>query len=483
MKRVELVVIGAGLAGLSTGLNAKQAAINSVIFEKEDTVGGLCRTIQKDGFYMDYSGHFLHLENDYTKRLVSKLLDKNMTEIIRNAAIYSSKIYTRYPFQANLYGLPSEILKECLLEFVKAYYENYSNTENESFAEWIDRNLGKGIGKYFMHPYNRKLWAVDTTELTCEWMKKYVPKPNIDDIFNGAFNDSSKKFGYNATFLYPKKGGIQSLCDALAKTAGNIVFQKEVIEVNLDDKIIKFKDRSIVGYEKLVSTMPLKKLASISVCKCGSEVLNMGKLLRHNSVLILNVAIKGQIGCDKHWAYIPEEKYLPYRVGFYSNISRNLAPPGNSSLYIEIGYMKEWDVNSKKMSRTAIEDMIKMIKRLIKKNFAYVKSSDVYFAVRKFKDYGKLSGRKLDEMESGARVDVNETKRNPLDFALWKLAKEGEPSWESPWGNGRPGWHIECSAMSTKHLGEQFDIHWGGLDLEFPHHENEIAQTEALTGK
>lgn len=130
-----------------------------------------------------------------------------------------------------------------------------------------------------------------------------------------------------------------------------------------------------------------------------------------------------------------------------------------------------------------IPEMVKWIEGLISKGYAYLLKDGVYFEVAKFKDYGKLSGRKLDEMESGARVDVNTQKRKPLDFALWKLAKEGEPSWDSPWGAGRPGWHIECSVMSTKYLGPQFDIHGGGLDLEFPHHENEIAQTEALTNK
>jgi len=120
---------------------------------------------------------------------------------------------------------------------------------------------------------------------------------------------------------------------------------------------------------------------------------------------------------------------------------------------------------------------------LIDKGFAYVSEGDVYFEVRKFDTYGQLSNRKLDEMESGARVEVREIKRDPLDFALWKAAKPGEPSWDSPWGPGRPGWHIECSAMSIKFLGQGFDIHGGGQDLIFPHHENEIAQSEAALGQ
>ncbi len=130
-----------------------------------------------------------------------------------------------------------------------------------------------------------------------------------------------------------------------------------------------------------------------------------------------------------------------------------------------------------------IQEIIEVIKALVDKGYAYESGGDVYFSVRSFKDYGKLSKRSPEEMEAGARVEPSEKKRDPLDFALWKSSKEGEPSWDSPWGKGRPGWHTECVAMAFKHLGETIDIHGGGLDLTFPHHENEIAQAEAITGK
>ena len=131
-----------------------------------------------------------------------------------------------------------------------------------------------------------------------------------------------------------------------------------------------------------------------------------------------------------------------------------------------------------------IDGIIAFISKLIEKGHAYpTPEGDVYFAVDSFAGYGKLSGRNLDDAREGVRIDNEENKRNPLDFALWKSAKEGEPFWKSPWGNGRPGWHIECSAMNMEAFGEQIDIHGGGRDLIFPHHENEIAQTEALTGK
>ena len=128
-------------------------------------------------------------------------------------------------------------------------------------------------------------------------------------------------------------------------------------------------------------------------------------------------------------------------------------------------------------------DIIDMVKTLIEKGHAYVLGNDVYYDISTFKDYCKLSGRKVEDMLAGARVMVNTAKRNPGDFALWKGAKPGEPFWESPWGNGRPGWHIECSVMSTHYLGATFDFHGGGSDLIFPHHENEIAQSEGATGQ
>ena len=130
-----------------------------------------------------------------------------------------------------------------------------------------------------------------------------------------------------------------------------------------------------------------------------------------------------------------------------------------------------------------MEEIIETVKALIDRDYAYEMDGDVYYSVEKFEHYGELSGRNLEDMMAGARVDVNDKKHNPMDFALWKAAKPGEPSWSSPWGEGRPGWHIECSTMSMKYLGETFDFHGGGSDLIFPHHENEIAQSEACNGK
>ncbi|MCU0639573.1 MAG: cysteine--tRNA ligase [Candidatus Krumholzibacteria bacterium] len=149
-------------------------------------------------------------------------------------------------------------------------------------------------------------------------------------------------------------------------------------------------------------------------------------------------------------------------------------------------YEKELNITPADIYPRATEhigDIISLIRSLEEKGLAYGSGGDVYFRVRGCPFYGKLSGRRVDELQSGARIEVGETKEDPLDFTLWKGAKEGEPAWDSPWGRGRPGWHIECSAMSMKYLGETLDMHGGGLDLVFPHHENEIAQSESATGR
>jgi cysteinyl-tRNA synthetase len=195
-------------------------------------------------------------------------------------------------------------------------------------------------------------------------------------------------------------------------------------------------------------------------------------------------------------------RYLEYKgleVNFVQNftdiddkIINRANKEGISSDAVAAKYMEEYRIDAEGLGvRPAtihpkatenIPEIIDMVKQLIDKGFAYESGGDVYFRTGKFKEYGKLSHQSLEDLESGARVDINEQKESPVDFVLWKSAKPGEPYWDSPWGKGRPGWHIECSAMSVKHLGKTIDIHCGGQDLIFPHHENEIAQSEAANG-
>ena len=187
--------------------------------------------------------------------------------------------------------------------------------------------------------------------------------------------------------------------------------------------------------------------------------------------------------------------FLGYQVAFVRNftdlddkIIQRAKEQGTTSEAIATRYIREFSQDSAALgllppthepkATEHIPEIISLIRRLEEKGMAYRIDGDVFFPVERFPGYGKLSRRKIEELEAGARVEVDERKRSPMDFALWKASKEGEPFWESPWGEGRPGWHVECSAMSTKYLGQPFDIHGGGRDLVFPHHENEIAQSE-----
>ncbi len=193
-------------------------------------------------------------------------------------------------------------------------------------------------------------------------------------------------------------------------------------------------------------------------------------------------------------------KYRGYRVEYarnYTDVDDKIINRANEEgvdpAELAVRYIKAFDEDMAALgvelptcrpkATETIKEIIEVTERLIEKGFAYAVDGDVYYSVRLKKDYGKLSGKNIDELEAGARVEVDERKKDPLDFALWKASKPGEPSWESPWGRGRPGWHIECSAMCMKWLGETIDIHGGGKDLIFPHHENEIAQSEAATGR
>ena len=193
-------------------------------------------------------------------------------------------------------------------------------------------------------------------------------------------------------------------------------------------------------------------------------------------------------------------EYKGYEVVYVSNftdvddkIIKRANEEGVSASEISERYIKEFikdrdalnirEATYHPKATEEIDGMIEMIETLIKKGHAYEKNGTVFFRTRSFSDYGKLSKKNIDDLEAGARIAVDEEKEDPMDFVLWKPKKEGEPAWPSPWGEGRPGWHIECSVMSRKYLGEQIDIHAGGEDLIFPHHENEIAQSEAANGK
>ena len=225
----------------------------------------------------------------------------------------------------------------------------------------------------------------------------------------------------------------------------------------------------------------------VSMYVCGPTVYDSCHIGHARSVIVFDVILKYLKAAGFDVTYVRNFTDVDDKI---INRARQL---GVDTSEVAEKYIKEFyeDMNALNIERATIEPratehidkIIALIEKLLKKELAYRINGDVFYAVEKFENYGKLSGRRLEEMEAGSRVDIDERKRNPFDFALWKSLKPGEPAWDSPWGKGRPGWHIECSAMSSAYLGETFDIHGGGRDLVFPHHENEIAQSEGASGK
>jgi cysteinyl-tRNA synthetase len=232
------------------------------------------------------------------------------------------------------------------------------------------------------------------------------------------------------------------------------------------------------------SEQKLEGTEKIRIYLCGVTVYDESHIGHARTIIVFDVLRKYLESKGREIEFIQNFTDVDDKIINKANIENTTAEE-ISTRYIE-NYFRDFDgLNVKRATNYPkatehIEDIIEFIKKLIEKNVAYVSKNGVYFAVTKFPEYGKLSKKKIDELQSGSRIQVDEAKNDPLDFAVWKFA-EDNPVWESPWGKGRPGWHIECSAMSVKYLGENFDIHGGGRDLIFPHHENEIAQSEACT--
>ncbi len=220
---------------------------------------------------------------------------------------------------------------------------------------------------------------------------------------------------------------------------------------------------------------------------CGITSYDYCHIGHARSSLVFDMVVRYLRYCDYKVTFIRnftdiDDKIIK-RAGEQNVESSTLALTFIDEFYTDMDALGTLRPDIEPKATEHIPEMVSLIQELIDKGMAYPSGGDVYFRVDKYHDYGRLSGRSLEDMQAGARIEVNEQKENPMDFVLWKKAKAGEPKWESPWGEGRPGWHIECSAMSKKYFGETFDIHGGGKDLIFPHHENEIAQSCCASGK
>ncbi|MFI5304791.1 MAG: protoporphyrinogen/coproporphyrinogen oxidase [Nitrospiria bacterium] len=358
MIKTEYLILGAGLAGLSTAYHLKGEDFQ--LFEKEGEVGGLCRSYQIRGFTFDLTGHLLHFRQPEIKKWIVDLMGDNLVHHERKAFIYSNQVFTDYPFQANLYGLPKEVIKECLIGFVQALNEKTikPSTTTKSFEEWIIQSLGVGIGKHFMIPFNEKLWRRPLKEMTADWVSWLVPQPKLENVINGALGISNNPMGYNPSFLYPREGGILSLGNRLVQQLNHVNLNEEVIEIHTQEKEVLFRSGKRVGYEHLISTLPL----DICISKCIDLPFNLKEKvekLEYVSVHVVNLGVEKPHVSDKHWVYFPEPQFSFYRVGFPSNLSPFMAPEGTSSLSIEVSALPRETISRKELLQQVKQGLYK----------------------------------------------------------------------------------------------------------------------------
>lgn len=329
-----IVILGAGIAGLSAAFHLKGKEYE--IFEREGEAGGLCRSVIQDGFTFDYTGHLLHLSHSYTQRLLTDLLPDLLIKHQRNSAIYVQGTYVPFPFQANLWALPKEITKECLIEFIRASQKE--EREGSDFLRWVYQAFGSGIAEHFMVPYNEKLWKVPLDEISLEWVERFVPCLTLEEVIDGALGVNLKGFGYNQEFLYPRQGGIQVLSQALLSKVKDVQLGKEAQSIDIEKRVVQFQDGSETTYRTLISSLPLNEFLQ-RLEPLPEEMKDAQARLRYVSVLNLNLGVGREGVSDYHWVYYPDPAYPFYRVGFLGNLSPHMVPPGTSSLSVEISYL------------------------------------------------------------------------------------------------------------------------------------------------
>lgn len=331
-----ILILGAGLAGLSTAHHLNAAGMRCRLFEKEQVVGGLCRSYRHDGFIFDHTGHLLHFRKDDIRELVERLLPGQLARHTRRSAIYSKQVYTDYPFQVNTYGLPPEVVRDCLLGFVETLIRK-RKPAHPSFKQWILDNLGEGIARHFMLPFNQKLWRVPLEEMTADWVSWLVPRPELRDVLNGALGIKDKAFGYNATFQYPSTGGIGVLAEGFLPHVKELELEKEAVEIDTKKHRVRFRDGSEAFYERLVSTIPLTELVARAT-DLPKRIREAAGKLRVTPIYAINLAVEREGLSDKHWVYFPEPEFPFYRVGFQSNFAPHCAKPGTTTLYVEMSH-------------------------------------------------------------------------------------------------------------------------------------------------
>jgi protoporphyrinogen oxidase len=332
---METLIIGGGLTGLVAGERLERAGVPTVVFERESEPGGACRSIDADECVFDYTGHLLHVAQPETEAYLGELgVWQELAVHRRRAAVVIGGMPTPYPVQINTHGLAPEVRRDCLLGFIRAWAHT-GKDDARNFREWVLERFGEGLARHFFFPYNSKLYRAEPEELSLDWVGRYVPKPELEEVVDGALGLHDTETGYNATFRYPRRGGIRLLPDAVAERVSCLRLEREVKQVHLGERWLELADGERFGWRRLLSTISLPALIDRIVDELPEEVADARRSLRWVRVLNLALGAVGEAPSPEHWLYFPDPELPFYRVGFPSNHGV-LAPAGHHTISVEV---------------------------------------------------------------------------------------------------------------------------------------------------
>ncbi len=347
-----IVILGGGLAGLATAYFLGER--DHVVLEAESAPGGLCRSRRVGRFVFDYTGHLLHMRDPRTIALLDVLWPDAFAELTRKAFIRTRGVTLPFPFQANLHGLPERVVADCILGAAEALARPVPDDPAISFHDWSIAALGRGISDAFMFPYNTKLFRRDPREMTADWVSWAVPRPNLGEIVRGALGIANERMGYNATFRYPKDGGIEIIPNAFAKRLRSLRTDARVVSIDLGRRRVTLASGESMAYDRLVSTLPLPAFLR-AANGGGFDGAELATQLDWSVVGCLNLGIDRRgVGEGAHWIYFPDEGTPFYRAGFPHAMSEGVCPPGTSSLYVEFGLKRDEPADATALERSAL---------------------------------------------------------------------------------------------------------------------------------
>src|SRR5262245_60132400 len=344
MRERQDVILGAGLAGLTAAYTLQLAGEDHwQVYEREERVGGLARSTAVEGYLFDFGPHILFTIDAEMEALIRGLLGDNFHAQERQAFIYHAAhdLYTRFPFQAHLFGLPVPLVKECLVGLVEAARRQARGEfEPGNYEEWMRGFFGDGIAERLMIPYARKIWTVEPSTMDFSWIGRRVPTPDYERIIAGALTDDVAQVGATSHFWYTREGAIEPLSRALGNRVGGVHLGRTAERIELPAKRVVFADGEVVPFERLIFSLPLCFLPRF-VAGLPPEVERAARSLRYQGIYCVNLGIDRPNISDKHWVYFYEDPFPFHRLSFPATFSPDTVPPGKSSIATEVAFSAE----------------------------------------------------------------------------------------------------------------------------------------------